>query len=319
MKTINQLSVQTAFVAGFVLLASLLSFNSAHALSCLNPTEMIDRYVSEDTFSIALVTAGELETEGAEHDQSVVVKENLKGSTDTSVSFVYDETWQYLCAGQPAEAGTEVVYVTNKTNVIQVITLDSPLYESLMSALSDTPSETETVTNPPVTTDAKQSLMQKIINLLQQMIGLLTGSESTPPTVEPEPVATPEALIGMTTAEAEAYAATNDIMFRVVEVDGEPQEVTEDYRPGRINASVESDVVVSYTVEGEEMTEEDAGPHDDIIGMTQVEAEAYATTNDVTMRIGRIDQEYFPLTMDLRPDRITIEIEEGVVVDYSMG
>jgi hypothetical protein len=80
-------------------------------------------------------------------------------------------------------------------------------------------------------------------------------------------------------------------------------------------------VVTSYTVEGEESEEEageESGPHDEILGMTQAEAEAYAAANDVPFRVGRIDDEYLPVTMDYRPGRITAEIENGVVVDYSV-
>lgn len=56
-------------------------------------------------------------------------------------------------------------------------------------------------------------------------------------------------LIGMTVAEAEAYAAANNTTFRIGSIDGEFMAVTMDYRPGRITASVEKGVVVDYTVE----------------------------------------------------------------------
>lgn len=319
MKTINQFPVKTIHPVGFALLTILLSlsipFTTVHALSCVNPTEMIDSYVSDERFAIARVEAGELETGGDEHDQAVAVQENLKGTTDTSVSFTYDETWQYLCAGQPAEVGTVAIYVTSEGRVAQVINLDTPLYDSLMTALANTP-ETPT---PTTEEETKRTFMQRIIEILQQVIGLLKGDSNLPvPVIEPEPVASAAALINMTTTEAVAYAEANDILFRIVEIDGEPQPTTEDYRPGRINASVENDVVVSYTVEGEEVVEDDAGPHDSIIGLTQVEAETYAEANDVAFRIGRIDDEFLPMTMDYRVGRITAEIEDKVVVDYSV-
>lgn len=316
MKIIHQFQVKTTYLLGFVLLTLLLSlsipFATVHALSCVHPSEMIATYVSEEYFAIARVVAGELETAGDEHVQAVSVQENLKGTTDTSVSFTYDETWQYLCAGQPAEVGTEAIYVTSEGRVSQVISLDTPLYDSLMTALTNAP-ETPT---PTTEEETKRTLMQRIIELLQQVISLLQG-DSHSPAIEPEPVASAAALIGMTTIEAAAYAEANNILFRVVEIDNEPQPTTKDYRPGRINASVENDVVVSYTVEGEEVVEEDAGLHDDIIGMTQTEAEAYAESNEVDFRVGRIDDEFLPVTMDYRPGRITAEIENEVVVDYS--
>lgn len=56
--------------------------------------------------------------------------------------------------------------------------------------------------------------------------------------------------IGLTVEEATELAEENDVMFRVVERDGEPLPATMDYRPGRINASVEDGMVISYMVEG---------------------------------------------------------------------
>jgi hypothetical protein len=58
-----------------------------------------------------------------------------------------------------------------------------------------------------------------------------------------------DTIIGMTIAEAEAYAAEQNVPFRVVMRDGESLPVTMDLRPGRINAVVEAGVVVSYTIE----------------------------------------------------------------------
>ena len=311
MKTNNQLPMMHTYLAGFAVLLTLFGISTpAHALSCLNPTEMIDDYVTDERFNIARVVAGTVETEGDEHDQAVTVTENLKGTTDGSVSFSHHETWDYLCAGSPVETGSEAVYITNEGTVVQVVRLDSPLYDSLMAALSEEPEE-----EPATETEVKRTLMQKVIGLLQQMLSLLQ-SDATPPVTEP--AATPEELIGMSTANATTYAETNDLLFRVVEIDGVPQPTTKDYRPGRINATIENDVVVSYTVEGEETTEEVAGAHDELIGMTQTEAESYATENDVAFRIGRIDDQYLPVTMDYRPGRITAEIEADVVVDYSV-
>jgi hypothetical protein len=317
MNTISQFPIKTTHIAGFGLLTLLASLSiplgTAHALSCLNPSEMIDEYVSDERFAIARVEVGELETTGDEHDQAVSVQENLKGMTGIPVSFTYDETWQYLCAGQPAAAGTEAIYVTSEGRVTQVIDLDTPLYDSLMTALADAP---ETPTSPTEET-TKRTLLERIVGLLQQVLSLLQGDAASP-VIEPAPVASAAALIGMTTTEAEAYATENDLLFRIVEIDGEPQPVTKDYRPGRINASVEDGVVVSYTVEGEGMSEEEAGQHDDIIGMTRSEAEAYAEANEVAFRVGRIDDEFLPVTMDYRPGRITAEIEDEVIVVYSV-
>jgi hypothetical protein len=41
-------------------------------------------------------------------------------------------------------------------------------------------------------------------------------------------------------------------MFRVVNIDGEPQIVTMDYRIGRINASTVDGIVTEFSIEGKE-------------------------------------------------------------------
>lgn len=139
-----------------------------------------------------------------------------------------------------------------------------------------------------------------------------------------------EDYIGLTVAEAEALAAANDEPFRVVERDGEMLPTTRDYRPGRINATVEAGTVVAYEVEGAEQSDDTvmppadddtgntAGEHDAILDMTVEEAEAYAAANDVPFRVGSIDGEPRGLTMDYRPGRITADVEDGVITGYSV-
>ena len=58
-----------------------------------------------------------------------------------------------------------------------------------------------------------------------------------------------EEIIGLTEAEAAAYAEKNDVSFRVIKRDGQYLPATADYRPGRINAEVEGGVVTAYTIE----------------------------------------------------------------------
>jgi hypothetical protein len=143
--------------------------------------------------------------------------------------------------------------------------------------------------------------------------------------VPAEPTA--DDYVGLSEAEAEALAAANEVPFRVVERDGEMLMVTEDWRPGRINAVVKNGTVVSYTVEGSDVPPTDmdkgepaadAGTHDAIIGMTVAEAEAYAAENEVPFRIGSVDGEARPVTMDYRPGRITASVVDGLVTDYSV-
>ncbi len=154
------------------------------------------------------------------------------------------------------------------------------------------------------------------------------SNEAAAPTTTDQTEETAQAdYIGLTTTEATAKAELDETMFRVVEVDGEPQPTTKDFRPGRINAAVANDVVVSYEVEGSNppMDEPPATPselvptnNDLIIGMTTAEAEAYAQDNDVMFRIGAIDGEFLPVTMDYRVGRITASITDGIVTDYSV-
>jgi hypothetical protein len=224
---------------------------SASALSCLNPTELVDSYVNEEQYSIALVEAGEIETKGDEHDQSVLVKETYKGLVEETVTFNWNDTWQYLCVGGPAETGTEAVYILSEGQVVQVVSLDSPLYEDLMTALKAEPTGPKPV--EPTVTEVDKTLMQQIISLLKQMIGLLGGK---PVMIEPEEVApiTPapgihDEIIGLSEIEAAAYADTQDVLFRVGSRDGEFLPVTMDLRPGRITAEIEKDRVTGYTVE----------------------------------------------------------------------
>jgi len=154
-----------------------------------------------------------------------------------------------------------------------------------------------------------------------------TSETEAPAQPAPEDVAdvptAPTDYVGLSEAEAVVFAEENNVPFRVVERDGEMLMLTEDWRPGRINAVVEDGVVVSYTVEGSESAPEldkgdAAGTHEAIIGMTVAEAEAYAAANEVPFRIGSVDGEARPVTMDYRPGRITADVVDDVVTDYSV-
>ncbi|MFC4995257.1 hypothetical protein [Rubritalea tangerina] len=56
--------------------------------------------------------------------------------------------------------------------------------------------------------------------------------------------------VGLKVQAALKLAKQQKQMFRVVERDGEPLMATRDFRPGRINAKVADDKVVSIRVEG---------------------------------------------------------------------
>lgn len=290
----------------------------AAALSCMNPTEMIPMFVSDDSYTIALIEGGVLETEGDTHNQEVTVLKLYKGELgiNATVSFMYDQTWNYLCAGGPVDVGSEALYIMRDNQVTQVFMVDSELAQTLLAELG----EPTTPTEAPVTVDAEEKertgLMNQIISLLQQIISFFGGSTEV---IEEEP-APATSYIGLTAIEAADYAERQGDLFRVVEIDGEPQAVTKDYREGRINAVVQNDVVTSYTVEGLEtqpVEEPTPAETDDYIGLTVEQAQALAETSDVAFRIGMIDGEPQPVTMDYRPGRITASVVDDLVVDYS--
>lgn len=125
--------------------------------------------------------------------------------------------------------------------------------------------------------------------------------------------------IGMTVAQAEAKANSENVPFRVVERDGEIQPTTRDIRIGRINATVNDNVVTSYEVETNPRAEQpEQANHDEIIGMTVEQAETYAQEKGVDFRTGSVDGQDRPVTMDYRVGRITANVDEGVVTSYTV-
>jgi hypothetical protein len=67
-------------------------------------------------------------------------------------------------------------------------------------------------------------------------------------------------------------------------------------------------------------TPPNSGPDTDgYIGLTQPEAKLYAAENDQTIRVAGRDGKCFPLTMDYRPNRVNIYLENDVVVAATIG
>jgi len=168
-------------------------------------------------------------------------------------------------------------------------------------------------------------LLLLIIIIVSAGAYLLFMNEDTP-TPAPEQMTTEMEIsdyIGMTTPEAETKAQAAGTLFRVVEIDGEPQPTTRDFQEGRISATVENGIVTSYTVESMDPVVEPSpktqeGAHDAIIGMTTTEAEVYAAENTVDFRTGTIDGEALPVTLDFRPGRITAEVENDMIIGYTV-
>ncbi len=57
--------------------------------------------------------------------------------------------------------------------------------------------------------------------------------------------------------------------------------------------------------------------HDSIIGMTTTEAKLYAETKDIDYRVAFRDGSALPVTADFRPGRISVEVENNIIVGYT--
>lgn len=123
---------------------------------------------------------------------------------------------------------------------------------------------------------------------------------------------------GLSVEQAEEIAQARGEQFRVVEIDGELQPTTRDFQEGRINAVVEAGVITSYTIESTQEVNVSQDAHSNIIGMSTDEAEVYAQENNIDFRVGTIDGEGLPVTLDYRPGRVTAEVENNVVVGYTI-
>jgi len=147
--------ISTAYLLSATLVVVLFSVfaltSPVAALSCINPMEMNETFAADQTYTVALVKAGTIETAGSEHDQFITTQTLYKGelgTTDT-VTFTHNETWDYLCAGQPASEGTQAVYVLQDKVVYPP---DSELAQNLITAVDTSPVEPTTVgekENPP--------------------------------------------------------------------------------------------------------------------------------------------------------------------------
>lgn len=116
--------------------------------------------------------------------------------------------------------------------------------------------------------------------------------------------------IGQTFEDAQDIASENNRDIRAIEIDGEPQAVTADYRPGRLNVVVEDGKVVDVTVEG--------NTGEKYIGLTLEDAQELAEKNNEEFRVVSIDGEGQPITMDLRKGRLNASIEYGIVTDVDV-
>ncbi len=78
-------------------------------------------------------------------------------------------------------------------------------------------------------------------------------------------------------------------------------------------------MVTSYEVETNPRAEETVpADNNEIIGMTIQDAEIYAQEKGVDFRIGSVDGQDRPVTLDYRVGRITASVEDGVVTSYTV-
>ncbi len=67
-------------------------------------------------------------------------------------------------------------------------------------------------------------------------------------------------------------------------------------------------------------TPPNSGPKTDgYLGLSEKEAKQYAAENNQTIRVAGRDGKCFPLTMDYRPDRVNIYLENDVVLRATIG
>lgn len=57
----------------------------------------------------------------------------------------------------------------------------------------------------------------------------------------------------------------------------------------------------------------------DYEGLTEAEGRELAASEDRPFRIGRRDDEHFALTMDIIPNRITVELDDGIITAAVLG
>ncbi len=150
------------FLITIPLLALMLVPSATQALSCMPQSDMIEYYVSDDSYMIVTATPMaekeyriEESTDfpgqyGGYSSQLLSVTEAHKGSAPDSMWAYYEvnHTWGYLCVGNPPDLNTENMYVIRSTGqffelpmVIAVFPADSEVAESVLEALEEVEAE----------------------------------------------------------------------------------------------------------------------------------------------------------------------------------
>ena len=153
---------------------------SAAALSCLSPTEHIPMIVEEGDHDIfeGEITAT-TKTDGNVTEVQVAVTRNIVGEVaeEVTLQYEYHDTWAYLCVSEPGEIGETEIFIVRENEDSQYYVTHSfepgSWFDDILSdALSGstTPSE---ITSETENDEASRTLMQQVINLLEELLSLL--------------------------------------------------------------------------------------------------------------------------------------------------
>jgi hypothetical protein len=150
------------------------------ALSCLTPAEHIPQLVAagESTIFTGEIIAAR-ETSGNVTELDIAVSEVFQGEADETITveYEYDDTWGYLCAGTPGTPGTVEAFIVREGEGLPLVTYslatDSDLYTILTDSLEGTTTSATTTPAVPVEEEPARDLMLEVIELLQQLLGLL--------------------------------------------------------------------------------------------------------------------------------------------------
>jgi hypothetical protein len=126
-----------------------------------------------------------------------------------------------------------------------------------------------------------------------------------------------DVLLNMTIVQAKQYAQQQQVPFRVIKEDGIAYLITEDYVPGRINATVVANKIIHYFIEGNTADLIKNKP-DNFIGKTVKEAQDYAKKQGLLFRIVVLDGAAQMVTRDYRPGRINATVVNGIVTKYAV-
>ncbi|PID70653.1 hypothetical protein CSB37_01035 [bacterium DOLZORAL124_38_8] len=128
-----------------------------------------------------------------------------------------------------------------------------------------------------------------------------------------------ESYKGLTQAEAEQKAKSENRVFRVVEEDGKLLATTMDYMPSRLNAVMKDGKVVSVTLEGaNDVSLEKPVAMISFFGLPEKRAVALAKQNKVDFRVVERDGNPLPTTRDYRPGRINAVVKDGKIVSFTV-